>query len=248
MAPCYSCIETPLPPPNPTSNPAQNPGNHRGLACEGEMTLQMWQVCSETGKRHSGIQEGQGRDEALRVGWSQGNTEWPSKEIGFSLRGHCLQLCSVANLCQSYFLFQIHSKKYICRKNVKCTWIVVLTIMGYHRLEIVFSTQGRLQRNHQRLSFEPHTRVWPALTKQPLHQQAPSMHDISSVEGILFLGFQHTFVMYSICSILNSYTKELTPLESMVKDGSFKPQSRVLWFTCCEPQKPRIRKHPRDDF
>lgn len=98
----------------------------------------------------------------------------------------------------------------------------------------------RLQRNHQRLSFEPHTRVWPALTKQPLHQQAPSMHDISSVEGILFLGFQHTFVMYSIRSILNSYTKELTPLESMVKDGSFKPQSRILWFTCCEPKSQEL--------
>lgn len=50
MAPCYSCIETPLPPPNPASNPAQNPGNHWGLACEGDMTadvtgvLRDWQA------------------------------------------------------------------------------------------------------------------------------------------------------------------------------------------------------------
>lgn len=142
MAPCYSCIETPLPPPNPASNPAQNPGNHWGLACEGEMTADVDRCAQRLASTTQGYRKG--REETRPWGWAEarGTLNDPPKEIGFSLRGHRLQLCSVANLCQSYFLFQIHSKKYICRKNVKCTWIVVLTIMGYHHLEIVFSTQG----------------------------------------------------------------------------------------------------------
>lgn len=79
-----------------------------------------------------GYRRGMARDEArgrAKARWSRTPNAMLRKWV-FILGATISQPCSVENLCQSHFPFQIHSKKY--RKNVKCTWIVVLIIMWYH--------------------------------------------------------------------------------------------------------------------
>lgn len=100
-APLHTGTDNPLPPPHTLPH--------------------SWTEVSVSFARTAGrSQEGLSRDGAKGRTQPAVDPEHQAKEISLHLKASICRLCSTENLYQSHFLFQMHSKKYICRKNVKC--------------------------------------------------------------------------------------------------------------------------------